>query len=106
MAKRNIVWALVLVLAAAGFATAQETTGGSLAGQVTDAQGGAVPGATVTVEVAPGHQDVRDRRRRTILRPLPHAGPLRGRSRADRVQHRRAEEHPGAPRARTELGFS
>ena len=54
MAKRNIVWALVFILAAAGFATAQETTGGSLAGQVADAQGGAVPGATVTVKSPQG----------------------------------------------------
>src|SRR4030095_12455843 len=54
MAKRKVVWALVLILAAAGYATAQETTGGSLAGQVTDAQGGAVPGATVTVKSPQG----------------------------------------------------
>jgi len=54
MAMRKVVWALVLILAAAGYVTAQETTGGSLAGQVTDAQGGAVPGATVTVKSPQG----------------------------------------------------
>ncbi len=58
MAKRNIVWALVFILAAAGFATAQETTGGSLAGQVSDAQGAAVPGATVTIKSPQGIKTV------------------------------------------------
>ena len=45
----SLIWALVLVLASFGFASAQEVTSGSLTGIVTDAQGGAVPGATVTV---------------------------------------------------------
>jgi hypothetical protein len=43
-----------MTLAVAGLASAQETTGGSLAGAVTDAQGGAVPGATVTVRSPQG----------------------------------------------------
>ncbi len=51
---QKLVWVFVFVLAAALPATAQETTGGTLAGQVTDAQGGAVPGATVTVKSPQG----------------------------------------------------
>src|SRR5688500_6677371 len=45
---RRITWAVVLALVSYG-ASAQETTSGSLAGQVVDAQGAAIPGATVTV---------------------------------------------------------
>src|SRR5262245_45675278 len=47
--RRNLIWAVVLVLASFGLAQAQETTSGSLTGQVVDAQGAPVPGATVTV---------------------------------------------------------
>jgi hypothetical protein len=47
--RRHLIWALVLGLVAAGAAMAQETTSGSLAGQVVDAQGAAIPGATVTL---------------------------------------------------------
>jgi outer membrane receptor for ferrienterochelin and colicin len=47
--RRQLIWALALVLATFGVATAQETTSGSLAGQVLDNQGAAVPGATVTI---------------------------------------------------------
>jgi hypothetical protein len=39
---------VAFALAVAGLASAQETTG-SLAGQITDPQGLAVPGATVTI---------------------------------------------------------
>src|SRR5215471_14058700 len=39
--RRHLLWALVLGLAAAGRAPAQENTTGSLAGQVVDAQGAA-----------------------------------------------------------------
>jgi hypothetical protein len=46
---------VVLLLAAAvGVAFAQETTSGSIAGQVVDAQGGVLPGATVTLTSAQG----------------------------------------------------
>ena len=47
--RRQLIWALALVLAIVGVSTAQETTSGSLVGEVVDNQGGAVPGATVTV---------------------------------------------------------
>jgi len=47
--KRNLIWALILVLAGFGVANAQETTSGSLGGTVTDTQGSPIPGATVTV---------------------------------------------------------
>lgn len=40
---------MAVSLAFAGLAAAQETTSGSIAGQVVDAQGAAVPGATVTI---------------------------------------------------------
>jgi len=47
--KRHLIWTLVLLLAGFGVANAQETTSGSLGGTVTDTQGSAIPGATVTV---------------------------------------------------------
>jgi hypothetical protein len=47
--RRHLIWAVALGLAMAGLAGAQETTSGSLAGQVVDAQGAAIPGATVTI---------------------------------------------------------
>jgi hypothetical protein len=51
--RRQLIWALALVLATFGVASAQETTG-SLAGEVLDNQGAAVPGATVTVTSGQG----------------------------------------------------
>jgi hypothetical protein len=47
--RRQLVWALLLVVASLGVASAQETTTGSIAGAVVDTQGAPVPGATVTV---------------------------------------------------------
>jgi carboxypeptidase family protein/TonB-dependent receptor-like protein len=47
--RRQLIWALLLVVASFGLASAQETTSGSITGQVVDAQGAPVPGATVTV---------------------------------------------------------
>jgi hypothetical protein len=47
--RRQLVWALLLVVASFGFASAQETTSGSITGSVVDAQGAPVPGATVTL---------------------------------------------------------
>ena len=47
--RRQLIWALVLVLATFGVASAQETTTGSITGEVVDAQGAPVPGATITV---------------------------------------------------------
>ncbi|MBI3932937.1 MAG: TonB-dependent receptor [Acidobacteria bacterium] len=52
--KRHLTWALALLLASFGLATAQETTTGSLAAEVVDAQGSAVPGATVTLTSSQG----------------------------------------------------
>lgn len=50
MKKRRIFGAaLTALLTLAGLATAQETTSGSVTGLVTDAQGAAIPGATVTL---------------------------------------------------------
>lgn len=46
--RRHLIWALALVLATVGIASAQGTTG-TLAGIVNDAQGAAIPGATVTL---------------------------------------------------------
>ncbi len=56
--RRHLIWALVLGFVAAGFATAQETTSGSLAGEVVDAQGAAIPGATVTVTSDQGSKSI------------------------------------------------
>ena len=47
--RRQLIWALLLVVASFGLASAQETTSGSILGTVVDAQGAPVPGATVTV---------------------------------------------------------
>ena len=52
--RRQLIWALALVLATVGVATAQETTSGSIAGLIVDAQGAAVPGATVTLRSTQG----------------------------------------------------
>ena len=52
--KHKLIFALLLVLASVGFATAQETTSGSITGEVVDAQGAPVPGATVTVTSGQG----------------------------------------------------
>ena len=48
---------LAFVLAVAGLATAQETTG-TISGRILDAQGLAVPGATVTVTGPQGSKTV------------------------------------------------
>ena len=60
--RRQLIWALLLVVASFGFASAQETTSGSITGTVVDAQGAPVPGATVTVTSNQGTEDLRDRR--------------------------------------------
>jgi hypothetical protein len=46
--KRHLIWALALVLAIAGIASAQQTTG-TLSGIVNDSQGASIPGATITL---------------------------------------------------------
>jgi hypothetical protein len=56
--KRQLIWALALVFATFGVASAQETTSGSLTGDVVDNQGAAVPGATVTITSAQGSRSV------------------------------------------------
>jgi Carboxypeptidase regulatory-like domain/TonB-dependent Receptor Plug Domain len=56
--RRHLIWALALGLAAAGLAGAQETTSGSLAGQVVDAQGAPIPGATITITSDRGAKNV------------------------------------------------
>jgi len=52
--RQRFIFALLLLLASFGIASAQETTSGSLTGEVTDAQGAPVPGATVTVTSGQG----------------------------------------------------
>src|SRR4030095_6583387 len=47
--RRQLIWAVALVLATFGMVQAQETTTGSITGEVVDAQGAPVPGATVTL---------------------------------------------------------
>jgi Carboxypeptidase regulatory-like domain/TonB-dependent Receptor Plug Domain len=50
------VWCVVVLLACAAGARAQETTTGSIGGQVLDSQGLALPGATVSVTAGQGTQ--------------------------------------------------
>ena len=67
------VFPLLLVLTAQAVA-AQETTTGSIAGRVTDAQKLPVPGATVTTcrhKATARH----DRHRGPVPRPIPDPGP-------------------------------
>ena len=52
--RRQLIWALLLVVASFGLASAQETTSGSITGKVVDAQGAPVPGATVTITTNQG----------------------------------------------------
>jgi hypothetical protein len=52
--RRQLIWAVALVLAGFGLASAQETTSGSITGDVIDAQGAPVPGAAVSVISAQG----------------------------------------------------
>ena len=52
--RQRFIFALLLLLASFGIASAQESTSGSLTGEVTDAQGAPVPGATVTVTSGQG----------------------------------------------------
>jgi outer membrane receptor protein involved in Fe transport len=51
------IWCALVLAALAAPAAAQETTTGSIGGQVTDQQGGVLPGATVTVTAAQGTQE-------------------------------------------------
>src|SRR6185503_13053046 len=52
--RRELIWAAVLALVSSGAVRAQETTTGTITGTVVDAQGAAVPGATVSVISAQG----------------------------------------------------
>jgi outer membrane lipoprotein SlyB len=56
--RRHLIWAAALGLAMAGLAGAQETTSGSLAGQIVDAQGAPIPGATITITSDQGSKNV------------------------------------------------
>jgi outer membrane receptor for ferrienterochelin and colicin len=56
--SRLIACVAAALLAGAGIAGAQETTTGSIAGEVRDAQGGTVPGATVTITSSQGTKAV------------------------------------------------
>lgn len=47
--RQLLTWAVVLLLATAGVAAAQENTTGSITGTVTDSTGSVLPGATVSV---------------------------------------------------------
>ena len=70
--RHRFIFALLLLLASVGFAAAQETTTGSITGEVTDAQGAPVPGATVTVTSGQGSKStVTDAEGRFIRIPDP-----------------------------------
>ena len=53
MYSRLVVFLLAFAIALPGVALSQETTSGSIAGQVLDAQGQVVPGAMVTTHWGP-----------------------------------------------------
>jgi hypothetical protein len=48
----------IVLLARAGFASGQESTTGSIAGQVVDDQGAPIPGATITIGSDRGDQSL------------------------------------------------
>lgn len=52
--RYRLLWAVALVLASSSFASAQETTSGSIQGDVVDSQGAPMPGAAVTITSAQG----------------------------------------------------
>ena len=52
--RRQLLLSVILLLIGTAFAAAQEITTGSITGQVVDAQGAAVPGATVTITSSQG----------------------------------------------------
>ena len=86
MHARISAFLVAFALAVTGLAIAQETTG-SLAGQVVDPQGLAVPGATVTVTGPQGA--------RTFVTEAGDVRPARG---AAGLQGRAAAERSGAAR--------
>ena len=54
--RRQLIWALALLLVGGGLVSAQETTTGSIAGMVVDASDAPVPGATITLTSAQGRK--------------------------------------------------
>jgi hypothetical protein len=56
--SRFLLSAVAVLCAWAGLAQAQETTSGSIAGQILDDQGATMPGATVTITSAQGSKTI------------------------------------------------
>jgi Carboxypeptidase regulatory-like domain len=77
---------------------AQETTTGSIRGQVTDQRGGVLPGATVTATAAHGTQTFVTDEQGRFLRAVSDARHLHGARRAAGGSRRRAAQRRGAPR--------
>ena len=88
---------LALWFAVAGGASAQETTG-TLTGKLTDAQGLALPGATVTVTGTQGERSMVTDADGIFRAPFLVPGVYDVPGRDAGLQGRRAEGHPGQPR--------
>ena len=101
MRVQATVLALLLLLAVAVPVVAQRTTA-SIRGTVTDATGGVVPGANVTVKgTDTGFKPVhRHQRRRRVLVSRAAGRHLHGRGRAQRLQVRRSDGHRAQRRRR------
>ena len=75
--RRQLAWSVLFLLLGAAFGTAQETTSGSIAGQVVDAQGSPVPGATVTVTSSQGRKFVVTDGQGRFFAPTSRPAPTR-----------------------------
>ena len=97
MRSRILALLTALVLAAGGTRPVAQETTGAVTGRVTDPQGLAVPGATVTLTGPQGAKTVVTDAEGRFRRPCWCPAPTRSR-RAAGLQGRRAEERRRAPR--------
>ena len=100
----SVMWVACALATAAGPAWPQETTSGSLAGRVLDAQNLAVPGATVTVSSGQGDRSYVTDESRPLLRAVSAARHLHRPGPAPGLPARRAAEHrpPARPATRVD----
>ena len=94
---RNFAMVVALLLAGATVAAGQETTA-TIGGRVVDAQGLAVPGATVTVAGPQGTKRTTTEADGRFSVPIPYARPVHRQCRAAGLQDRRAQRRDAQPR--------